>query len=164
MLFPLATFEEIDLFVANDRLARWEHKMGPLNRGNSGAQQCHALIVAGELVGVALTSSLIREHVGGGLSYMNRDNAVELSRLCASERWACRVVLRLWRELVFPGTGAQYAISYQDAGLHTGNTYRFDGWERMAYSSSGTDQRTGRQGRNKWIWVWKRTQQQEKAA
>ena len=32
----------------------------------------------------------------------------------------CRVVLRLWRELVFPFTGYEYAISYQDEQLHTG--------------------------------------------
>ena len=51
-----------------------------------------------------------------------------------------------------------HAISYQDADLHNGDTYRFDGWKREGYSSSGNDSRSGRKGRNKWIWVWTRKQ------
>jgi hypothetical protein len=153
-MFPLASFDGIDLAVANELLVRWAHKMGPLLRGNSGSMHNHALFVHGQPVAVVCTSSLIREHCGGGLSHMNRSNAIELSRLCAGEPWACRVALRLWRELVFPGTGATYAISYQDAVMHTGNLYRFDGWTRSGFSSSGTDSRSGRKGRRKWIWVW----------
>lgn len=156
-MFPVASFDSLDLAEANRLLVKWGHKMGPLERGNSESLHCHALFVHGEPVGLATTSSLIREHVGGGLSHINRANGVELSRLCAGEPWACRVVLRLWREAVFPGLGRQYAISYQDANMHTGNIYRFDGWARCGYSSSGTDSRSGRKGRNKWIWVWKRT-------
>lgn len=153
-MFPVAAFDSIPLAQANDLLTAWGHRMGPLLRGNSGSLHCHALFAHGEPVGLACTSSLIREHVGGGLSHMTRANTVELSRLCAANPWACRVVLRLWRELVFPGLGVQAAISYQDAVLHTGNVYRFDGWKREAFSRSGTDQRTGRKGRNKYIWVW----------
>jgi len=138
--------------------------MGPLLRGNSQAQHCHALVVHGYPVAVACTSSLIRECVGGGLGHMTRGNTVELSRLCAAEPWACRVALRLWRECVFPGTGAKFAVSYQDACMHSGNTYRFDGWTRAGYSSSGTDSRTGRKGRRKWIWVWELPAQIEVAA
>jgi hypothetical protein len=163
-MFPAAAFDSIELAEANALLERWEHKMGPLERGNSGCEHAHALFVHGEPVGVATTSSLIREHVGGGLSYINRDNGAELSRLCASNPWACRVVLRLWREVVFPGLKRQYAISYQDKNLHTGATYRNDGWKRLAYSSSGTDSRSGRKGRQKWIWVWERKDAKEKAA
>lgn len=66
------------------------------------------------------------------------------------------MVLRLWREFVFPAMGYQFAISYQDAALHSGNLYRFDGWTRIGYSSSGTDARSGRRGRNKFIWQWER--------
>lgn len=155
-MFPLSTFDAVPLPTANALLEQWQHRMGRLERGNSGAQHCHALYAHGEPVAVVCTSSLIREHVGGGLAYMTRENTVELSRLCAGEPWACRVALRLWRELVFPGTGAQWAISYQDAVMHTGNVYRFDGWQRLGYSSSGTDSRSGRCGRRKWIWVWGR--------
>lgn len=153
-MFPLVTFEAIDLTEANRLLVEWGHRMGPLLRGNSGALQCHALFVHSKPVGLACTSSLIRERVGGGLGHLTRRNTVELSRLCAAEPWACRVVLRLWRETVFPGTGVAAAISYQDADLHTGNIYRFDGWHRAAFSSSGTDSRSGRRGRRKYIWVW----------
>lgn len=153
-MFPLASFDRIELHEANDLLTRWGHRMGPLERGNSQAQHCHVLRAHGAPVAIACTSSLIRECVGGGLGHMTRENTVELSRLCAGEPWACRVALRLWRECVFPGTGARWAISYQDADMHTGNTYRFDGWQRAGFSSSGTDQRSGRRGRRKWIWVW----------
>ena len=85
---------------------------------------------------------------------MNRDNTIELSRLCASRGGLCRVALRLWREFVFPAMGYEFAVSYQDADLHNGNTYRFDGWERVGRARSGTDTRSGRPGRDKWVWVW----------
>lgn len=157
-LFPVVTFDSISLARANALLVAWGHRMGPLERGNSAALHCHALFVHGEPVALATSSSLIREHVGGGLDFLTRANTIELSRLCAREPWACRVALRLWREAVFPGTGYDVAISYQDADLHTGNTYRFDGWRRLGFSSSGTDSRTGRRGRRKWIWCWSRDQ------
>ena len=153
-MFPLASFDQIDLASANELLGAWGHRMGPLLRGNSGSLHCHALHVHGRAVAVACTSSLIRERVGGGLSHLTRQNTVELSRVCSAELWACRVVLRLWRELVFPALGVAAAISYQDANMHTGNIYRFDGWKRAAFSHSGTDKRSGRPGRDKYIWVW----------
>jgi antitoxin VapB len=153
-MFPLVTYDAVSLAEANELLSQWEHRMGPLLRGNSAALHCHALSVHGDPVAVTCTSSLIRERVGGGLSHLTRANAVELSRLCAREPWACRVALRLWRETVFPGLGVAAAISYQDADLHTGNTYRFDGWARAGFSHSGHDKRSGRQGRDKYIWVW----------
>lgn len=156
-MFPLASFDQVTLDQANALLVRWAHRMGPLLRGNSGSLHTHALFVHGEPVAVVTTSSLICPRVGGGLGYMTRDNTVELSRLCAGEPWACRVALRLWRELVFPGTGATYAVSYQDAAMHSGNVYRFDGWRRAGFSHSGTDRRTGRPGRDKWVWVWPAT-------
>lgn len=155
-MFPLATFEPIPLAAANDLLEKWGHRMGALNRGNSGSLHAHALVVNGCPVSLVTTSSLIRERVGGGLGHMTRENTIELSRLCACEPWACRVALRLWRELVFPGIGVEFAVSYQDACMHTGNLYRFDGWKRAGFSSSGTDTRSGRKGRRKWIWVWQK--------
>lgn len=152
-LIPAITFEEIKLDEANDYLIKWGHKMGPLLRGNSSGIH-YALMHEGRPVAVAMTSTLIRERVGGGLVHLTRENTCELSRLCAIRPGLCRVALRLWREFVLPNLGYQYAISYQDADLHNGNTYRFDGWERQAFSSSGTDSRSGRKGRRKWIWVW----------
>lgn len=156
MMFPLCSFEEISLFEANKLLVQWGHKMGAMKRGNQEGIN-YALLNNNKPVAVAMTSTLIRECVGGGLKHLTRENCCELSRLCAERTGLCRVALRLWREFVFPQLGYEYAISYQDADLHNGNTYRFDGWERQAYSSSGTDKRSGRKGRKKWIWVWKKT-------
>lgn len=153
MMFPLVSFEEIPLYRANAALINWGHKMGPLLRGNERGIH-YGLLHAGELVAVACTSSLIAPHVGGGLSHITRENGRELSRLCAARPGLCRVALRLWREFVLPELGVRYAISYQDSDLHNGNTYRFDGWTRAAHVRATKDQRTGRQGRNRWIWVW----------
>lgn len=158
-MFPLVAFEEISLPEANVLLVAWQHKMGPLERGNQAGVH-YALTHNGRPVAVAMTSTLIRECVGGGLQHMTRENACELSRLCAERKGLCRVALRLWREFVFPALGYPFAISYQDADMHSGNTYRFDGWTRMGFSSSGTDSRSGRKGRRKWIWVWERTGEQ----
>lgn len=153
MLFPPVTFEEVSLEVANRCLTDWQHKMGPLERPNAAG--CHyALMHEGRPVAVAMMSTLIRECVGGGNQHLTRDNACELSRLCAERAGLCRVALRLWREFVFPSLGYSSAISYQDADMHSGNTYRFDGWRRIGYSVSGTDARSGAKGRRKWIWEW----------
>lgn len=149
---PIASLVPISLNQANELLIAWEHKMGPINRGN-GYNRCYALLHNGAPVAVATTSTLIRENVAG-MSMLTRANCVELSRLCAERPALCRVMLRMWREFVFPALGYRYAVSYQDADLHTGNTYRFDGWKRAGYSHSGTDHRSGRKGRDKWIWVW----------
>ena len=154
---PVATFEEIDPAMANACLEAWGHKMGPLRRGKQRGLH-HALMHGGRPVAVVCTSHLIHGWVGGGLSHMTRANTRELSRLCAERPGLCRMAIRLWREFVFPDLGCDYAISYQDADMHTGNTYRFDGWKREAYSRGTPDLRSGRKGRNRWIWVWKRQQ------
>lgn len=156
-MMPPVSFEEIDVGKANVYLRSWAHKMGPLERPYRSI--AYALLDEGRPVALSIHSTLIRDHVGGGMDHLTRANAIELSRLCAERPGLCRVALRLWREFVFSKlVGYQYAISYQDADLHNGNTYRFDGWERVAYSrAGGTDQRSGRKGRNKWVWLWQRT-------
>src|SRR6201988_4985597 len=147
-------FEPIDMDLANECLGSWAHKMGPLKRPYLNV--AHALIDDGYLQAVVTHSTLIRDHGGGGLDHLTRANTIELSRLCAHRPGLCRVVLRLWREFVFPALPEPIAISYQDADLHNGNTYRFDGWQRVAFSrAGGTDQRSGRKGRDKWIWLWR---------
>lgn len=86
---------------------------------------------------------------------MTRSNTIELSRLCADRKGLCRVALRLWEQFVFPGLRAQVAISYQDADLHNGNTYRFSGWERVGFCrAGGADPRSGRPGRDRVVWAW----------
>ena len=152
--FPLCSFEGIELEEANACLIAWGHKMGPLKRGNQGAW-CHALFHEGRPVAVTTASYLISANVGGGLKHLRRENTVELSRLCAERPHLCRVALRIWREFVFPTLNFQYAMSYQDADLHNGNTYRFDGWQRHGtLLHSGTDTRSGRPGRSKYVWTW----------
>ena len=152
-LIPAVTFEQITRTQANELLVAWEHRMGPLERGNSAGVH-YALTHEGRPVAVAMASTLIRECVGGGNRHLTRENCIELARLCAARPGLCRVALRLWREFVSPNPGCTAAISYQDADLHNGNTYRFDGWSRVGYSRSGTDARSGRRGRNKWVWAW----------
>ena len=151
-LLPIITFDTIQLDVANECLIQWGHKMGPLHRGNQGAT-CYALYHDGRPVAVTTASNLIAPRVGNA-PHLLRENTVELSRLCAERSGLCRVAIRLWREFVFPTLPYQYAVSYQDADLHSGNTYRFDGWKRVSFSRSGTDTRSGRPGRNKWCWQW----------
>jgi hypothetical protein len=149
----VASFSRITLDEANDALVAWGHKMGALHRGNQDAV-CHGLFHGDKLVAVTAVSTLITPSVGGELPSLTRENCCELSRLCAERSGLCRVAIRLWREFVFPSLGYEYAISYQDSDLHSGSTYRFDGWHRAHYSRSGNDSRSGRKGRNKWVWVW----------
>lgn len=149
----MVSFGDISLSEANCLLVEWGHKMGALQRGNQGAI-CHALFHEGSPVALTTVSTTIAPVIGGGLTMLRRNNTIELSRLCAVRPGLCRVAIRLWREFVFPKLGYEYAISYQDADLHNGNTYRFDGWRRAAFAHSGTDTRSQRPGRDKWVWVW----------
>jgi|ERR1019366_131020 hypothetical protein len=155
-LFPIVSFCAIPLAEANELLVAWGHKMGPLCRPQFGvsADVCHGLYYGADAVAVTTSSRLISASLGKQLPQMTRDNTLELSRLCACRSGLCRVALRLWREFVFADSGYLYAISYQDADLHNGNTYRFDGWRHVGDSRSGTDMRSGRAGRNKKIWAW----------
>ncbi|HTI81807.1 MAG TPA: hypothetical protein VL614_15265 [Acetobacteraceae bacterium] len=151
---PIALLEAIDVADANAALVRWGHKMGPCNRPN-GHMWAQGLFAHGELVGVAISSALISATCAG----LTRRDAFELARLCAAKTDLCRVILRLWREFAFPAHcrqhGFEWAVSYQDESLHSGDTYRFDGWVRLRENAqSGTDQRTGRKGRSKTIWGW----------
>ena len=151
--FEVVTFRQATLFEVNQCLEVWGHKMGPVLRGNQSGIN-HLLMHGKEPVAATTVHTLIRENVGGGHKELTRENTIELSRLCAVRPGLCRVALRLWREFVFPNLGYQYAMSCQDADLHNGNTYRFDGWTRGGFARSGKDTRSGRPGRNKWVWIW----------
>jgi antitoxin VapB len=154
-MFPLVTFQAIELEQLNHCLVAWEHKMGALNRINTGDRIYHALFHESRPVAVTAASMPIASgNIGGGLGHLNRQNTIELSRLCAERSNLCRVALRLWREFVFPFLGYQAVISYQDADLHSGNTYRFDGWQRSPEKASSGIHSNGKRGRPKWIWVW----------
>lgn len=150
LVSPIAHVEAIDLADLNRALVAWDHKMGPWRRPYFGRARFHGLFQNGELVAVTACDQLIAETCAG----IPRDAAVELGRLCATRPGLCRVMLRMWREFVFPAFGREWAVSYQDAVLHNGNIYRFDGWVRLGTSSSGFDSRGGVRGRRKVIWGW----------
>lgn len=150
--FCEVSFEPIDHGELNACLSAWGHRMGELRRPTAG--WAHGLRCDGRLLAVVATDTLIAPRVAG----LSRRDAVELSRLWAARPDLCRVALRLWRVFVFPelaaARGYRWAISYQDAGLHSGNLYRFDGWSRLGVSRSGVDPRSGRRGRSKVVWGW----------
>lgn len=141
--------DQIELEDANKALVKWEHRMGACNRPNADIWS-HGLFMHNELVAVAVTAGLIRETCAG----FTRAEAVELARLCSSRDDMNRMMLRAWRVAVFPAYGHPWAVSYQDEALHSGNTYRLDGWIQIGRSRSGTDSRSGRKGRSKTIWGW----------
>lgn len=147
---PIAHLAEISRAELNRCLVAWDHRMGPWTRPDFGSEWFHGLHHNGALVAVAAAASLI----GETCAELNRDEAIELGRLCAARPGLCRIMLRTWREFVFPALGYRWVTSYQDAALHSGNLYRFDGWIRLGFSSSGSDARSGRRGRRKVIWGW----------
>lgn len=151
---PLVSFDEISKSELNTALVAWGHKMGPWTRP-TWRGWFHGLRLNGELVAVIAAGDLIRPQCAGGL---RRDEALEVARVCADRRYWCKVILRIWREAVFPALAREHgwgwAVSYQDADLHSGDLYRSDGWVRIAFSRSGTDHRSGRKGRNKFVWAW----------
>lgn len=154
-LYPPVTYQAIDRDQLNACLIAWGHKMGPMTRINTGDEIYHALFHESRPVAVTAASMPIASgNIGAGLTHLNRQNTIELSRLCAERTNLCRVALRLWREFVFPFLGYDAAISYQDADMHTGNTYRFDGWTRSEVKASSGVHGNGNKGRSKWVWVW----------
>lgn len=159
-LRPLIHFDVIDADTLNRALVDWQHKMGALNRPQFGLfGGAHGLFHDGRLIGVCATQKMIAEETCG----LSRTEAFELARVCAERPGLCRVVVRLWREFVFPAacTAARphftWAISYQDEVQHSGGLYRMDGWVRLGRTRSGTDQRGRegvRRGRRKVVWGW----------
>lgn len=139
--FAPVTFEPITREELNAHLVLWGHRMGEIHRPTRGWS--HGLRHEGRLLAVVATDTLIRERVAG----LTRHEAVELSRLCAAKPDLCRVALRLWRSFAFPAIaaarGCRWVVSYQDAALHSGNLYRFDGWshspDRAAEPTPGPD-------------------------
>jgi len=152
-ILPVISLEPIDRECLNACLTAWGHKMGEWNRPLM-KEWLHGLFHNGRPVAVTASASLIRERCGG----FTRAEAFELGRVCAIRRDINRAALRLWREFVFPdicrSEGYVAVISYQDAVLHSGNLYRFDGWRVVGKSRSGSDSRSGRKGRRKVVWAF----------
>jgi hypothetical protein len=151
---PTVSFDTITKPELNDCLVAWEHKMGAWERPNFGSEAFHGMRHHGRLVAVTAAARLIPKSTAG----LCRSDAFELGRVCAARPHLNRAVLRLWREFVFGemcnAHGWRWVISYQDAVLHSGDLYRFDGWVVLGFSASGTDARSGKKGRKKVIWGW----------
>jgi hypothetical protein len=157
---PLVAVERIENHEADAALTAWGHKMGPCKRP-VGKLVSHGMFHKGRLVSVAVTADLVTGTCAG----YTRAQAIELARLCAERPDLCRPLLRLWREFIFPEFGREWAVSYQDESLHSGNVYRFDGWVSLrTHQHSGTDRRSGRKGRVKTIWGWHRDAEVRQAA
>lgn len=157
-LDPLVSFDVIGADELNWALVKWGHKMGPLDRPLQYGGGAHGLRHNGVLVAVSAWSTLIRENCAG-MDFLPRETTTELSRVCASRPDLCRLVVRMWREFAFPSIcaarGHEWAVSYQDGHLHSGDLYRFDGWVKLGIFKSGAaDPRTGRTGRSGFVWGW----------
>lgn len=154
LIDPLISFDAITKRELNECLVAWGHKMGPWERPDYGSEVFHGLRHHSKLIGVTAAARMIPAQTGG----LTRDQACELGRVCAVRPNLCRVLVRMWREFVFPPLcrvhGWTWVISYQDAVLHKGDLYRFDGWVKLGASRSGADQRSGKRGRSKVIWGW----------
>lgn len=156
LIDPMVSLDRIDRDEANRCLVAWGHRMGPILRPEYRAPADYGLRHHGELVAVVCNDSLIRD-----TCQLSRSTAFELSRLCAVREHICRAMLRMWREFVFPDLarswGTPWALSYQNAAMHNGDLYRFDGWVKLDSTSGGGDpravERTVSGGRRN-IWGW----------
>lgn len=158
LIDPLVSFDLIGEQELNECLIAWDHQMGPLTRPLQYGGGAHGLRHNGALVAVSAWSTLIRENCAG-MDFLPRDTTTELSRVCAVRPDLCRVVVRLWREFALPSIrqarGHEWAVSYQDGHLHSGDLYRNDGWVKLGkFKSGGHDPRTGRTGRSGFVWGW----------
>ena len=150
LLSPMVYLEMIDQPSVDIFLLENAHKMGVCHRP-IGKLVSHGLFAHERLRAITVTADLVSETCGT----LTREEAIELARLCSDDHSLCRVMLRLWREFIFPAFRKEWAVSYQDETLHNGNIYRFDGWRKIAVKQrSGTDKRSGRIGRIKTVWAW----------
>lgn len=158
--FGLVTLAEVVLAEANELLEAWGHYLGPCKR--PFGSMSHVLFVAGEPVSVAVSASIVNGPVAG----YERKQVVELARLCSSQKWATRPMLRLWREVAaptWPYWKAEAAVAYSQNTRHEGNIYRWDGWERgrtdSGSSGGGTWSKKRQEGEavkgRKTLWVWR---------
>jgi hypothetical protein len=156
LIDPLVSFDTISRDELNRCLGAWGHKMGPITRPEYRAPIDFGIRHHGELVAVVACDSLIRATCG-----FEREDAFEVSRLCAVRPYICRAAIRIWREFAYPDIarawGAPWAISYQNAVMHRGDLYRFDGWQRVGWSSGGSDPRAAAgtvSAKKRVIWGW----------
>lgn len=145
---------------ANALLLAWGHKLGPCERPFHS--EAFALELHGEPISVAISASIVNGPVAG----YERTEVVELARQAAAAAWANRVMIRLWREVcapAWPCWPVRAAVSYSHNGMHRGDLYRFDGWEKVREDSrSGGGGSWGRKRKStdavygsKTLWVYR---------
>lgn len=171
---PIVGLVPVSMDEANALLVEFGHYLGPCER--PFRSEGWALDLLGEPIAVAVTASI----VSPGVSVWDRDEngelvvverferreVVELARLASRERWATRVMLRLWREATAPRylpwkPGA--AVAYSQNSRHDGTLYRFDGWQKItdrAGSSGGGGWSRKRHASDavhgaKTLWLWR---------
>lgn len=158
---PLAGLVPVSMAEANALLREWGHYLGPVER--PFRSEGWALDVDGSPVAIAVSASIVSSTVAG----LRCQEVVELARLCSRERWATRIMLRLWREVCAPRYACwtpAAAIAYSQSSRHEGDLYRFDGWKVVkddAGSSGGGAWSRKRfatdavHGRKKRCWIWR---------
>lgn len=159
LIDPFVSFDTINREEMNRYLTAWGHRMGPILRPEYRAPIDFVVRRHGEPLAVIAADTLIRTTCG-----LDRSCAFELSRLCAdpAERGMCSLAMRFWRQFAYPvivrAWDTPWVISYQDAAsVHNGNLYRYDGWLKLGYSTSGLDPRAlpgTASVRRKIIWGW----------
>jgi hypothetical protein len=156
----MAGLYPVEVHEANALLVEWGHKLGPCHR--PFRQEAYALELDGRPVAVAISASIVNGPVAG----FERDQVVELARLGSENRWANRVMIRLWREVCAPrwkNWPVLAAVSYSHNAMHSGNLYRFDGWEKIRDDAGSTGGATWSRTRKntdavygkKSLWVWR---------
>lgn len=159
---PIAGVNRISNGLCNDLLVKWEHKLGPCER--PFLTESFAFEVDGEPIAVAMSCSIVHGPVAG----YRTQQVVELARLASCNKWANRIMIRSWREILAPKYSAWKplaVVSYSHNALHGGEIYRTDGWRKVTdkAGSTGKGGNWGRRGRGyaneaihglKTLWIW----------
>lgn len=161
---PMVGLYPTQLRDANRLLVEWGHRLGPVDR--PFRSEAFVLEIDGRPLAVAVSASAVSASVAGS----GRTEVVELARLGAAAPWACRIMLRLWREACAPRWKCwpvKAAISYSHNAMHPGNLYRFDGWERAGENCGSNGGGAWSRKRyagdavagSKTLWVWRYPEQ-----
>lgn len=130
LIATAAALTAVNTDQANALLDDWGHYLGPCHR--PFGMDCWVLEIGGRPVSVAISASTVSPTVAG----LDRQQVVELARLgtAPGQRWATRVMLRLWREVAAPAWAywpTTAAVAYSANDRHEGRSYRFDGWTKL---------------------------------
>jgi len=169
---PICGGYPIDVEEANRLLIEWNHKLGPVER--PFRQEAFGLEICGKgLIAVAVSGSIIngpisiRNDEGEVVRSYDREEVVELTRLASNVKWANRIMIRAYRELLAPAWKCwpvKAVVSYSKNEMHSGNTYRFDGWAKIN-DNCGARQAMLNRGKRRYgnddpragsksLWIW----------